>query len=169
MLLVGVASLACALAYTAGPFPIAYHGLGELFVFVFFGPVAVAGTYWLQRGAIADDVATASIPVGCVATAILVVNNLRDIPGDARVGKRTLAVRIGPRATRVGWVVLVAVALVTALVVAGPVVLLALPLALYEARALFLRDGRALNASLAGTARLHLVLGALIALGVTIG
>ena len=169
ILLIGVVSLACALAYTGGPFPIAYHGLGDLFVFVFFGPVAVAGTYWLQRGAVAGDVVTASIPVGCVATAILVVNNLRDIPGDARAGKRTLAVRIGPRATRAGWVVLVAVALVTAFVVAGPVVLLALPLALYEARALYLREGRALNASLAGTARFHLVLGALIALGVTLG
>jgi 1,4-dihydroxy-2-naphthoate octaprenyltransferase len=168
ILLVGIVSLACALGYTAGPFPIAYHGLGELFVFVFFGPVAVAGTYWLQRGAIAADIAMASVPVGCVATAILVVNNLRDIPGDARVGKRTLAVRIGARATRVTWVVLVAVALVTALVVAGPVVLLALPLALYEARSLFRRDGRALNASLAGSARLHLVLGALIAIGVAI-
>ena len=169
IVLVGGVSLVCALAYTAGPFPIAYHGLGELFVFVFFGPVAVIGTYWLQRGAFVGDVAMASIPVGCVATAILVVNNLRDIPGDARAGKRTVAVRVGPRATRVGWVALVAVALVTALVVAGPVVLLALPLALYEGRALFLRDGRALNASLGGTARLHLVLGALIALGVTFG
>jgi 1,4-dihydroxy-2-naphthoate octaprenyltransferase len=168
ILLVSVVSLVCALAYTAGPFPIAYHGLGELFVFVFFGPVAVMGTYWLQRGTMPANVALASVPVGCAATAILVVNNLRDIAGDARVGKRTLAVRIGPRATRIGWVILIAIAQATALVVAGPVVLLALPLAVYEARALYLRDGRALNASLGGTARLHLVLGALIALGVTI-
>jgi 1,4-dihydroxy-2-naphthoate octaprenyltransferase len=169
VLLVGAVSLLCALAYTAGPFPIAYHGLGDLFVFIFFGPVAVAGTYWLQHRAIPLDILAASIPVGCVATAILVVNNLRDIPSDTRAGKRTMAVRIGPRATRIGWVVLVAVALVTATVVAGPVVLLALPLAAYETRAIFLREGRALNASLAGTARLHLVLGVLIALGVTIG
>ena len=168
ILLVGGVSLICALAYTAGPFPIAYHGLGDLFVFVFFGPVAVAGTYWLQHRSLPIDVLTASIPVGCVATAILVVNNLRDIAGDARAGKRTTAVRIGPQATRIAWVVLVAVALAAAFVVAGWVALLALPLALYEARALYLRDGRALNASLAGTARLHLVLGVLIALGVTV-
>jgi 1,4-dihydroxy-2-naphthoate octaprenyltransferase len=168
VIVVGSVSLVCALAYTAGPFPIAYHGLGDLFVFVFFGLVAVTGTYWLQRGAIPTDVILASVPVGCTATAILVVNNLRDIQGDARVGKRTSAVRMGPRATRLGWLALVAVALVMALGVAGPLVLLALPLAFYEARALYRRDGRALNASLAGTARLHLVLGALIAVGVTV-
>jgi 1,4-dihydroxy-2-naphthoate octaprenyltransferase len=169
ILLVGIVSLACALAYTAGPFPLAYHGLGDLFVFVFFGLVAVSGTYWLQRGAVTASVLTASIPVGCVATAILVVNNLRDIASDARVGKRTLAVRIGPPATRILWVVLIGIATVTAFLVAGPVVLLALPFAVHETRALYRRDGRALNASLAGTARLHLVLGVSIALGVNLG
>jgi 1,4-dihydroxy-2-naphthoate octaprenyltransferase len=165
ILVIGVVSLLCALAYTGGPYPIAYHGLGDVFVFVFFGPVAVLGTYWLQRATVSTEAALASVPVGCVATAILMVNNLRDIAGDARVGKRTLAVRIGARATRAGWVVMVAVGLMTAFAVAGPIVLLVAPLAAYEARALYRRDGRALNASLAGTARLHLVLGLAMAIG----
>jgi 1,4-dihydroxy-2-naphthoate octaprenyltransferase len=165
ILAVGVVSLVCAVAYTGGPFPLAYHGLGDVFVLVFFGPVAVGGTYLLQRGTLPASVLLASIPVGLLATAILMVNNLRDVDGDARAGKRTLAVRFGRRATRAGWIGVVATALVLALVAVGWPALLAVPFAARETRALLARDGRALDASLAGTARLHLIMGLILVLG----
>lgn len=107
ILLIGVLSLVCAVAYTGGPFPLAYHGLGDVFVFVFFGLVAVGGTYWVQARALAPDALLAGAGVGALSTAILVVNNLRDITTDARAGKRTLAVRIGRTATAVEYVLLV--------------------------------------------------------------
>jgi 1,4-dihydroxy-2-naphthoate octaprenyltransferase len=165
ILVIGVLSLVCAVAYTGGPFPLAYHGLGDVFVLVFFGPVAVGGTYLLQRGTLPASVLLASVPVGLLATAILMVNNLRDVDGDARAGKRTLAVRFGRRATRAGWIGVVAAALVLTLVAVGWPALLALPFAAWETRALLGRDGRALDASLAGTARLHLIVGLILVLG----
>ena len=88
ILWVGVLSLVCAVAYTGGPFPLAYLGLGDLFVFVFFGLVAVAGTYWVQARALPPDVLLAGVGVGALSTAILVVNNLRDLATDTRAGKR---------------------------------------------------------------------------------
>ncbi len=174
ILLIGVASLVAAVAYTGGPWPLAYHGLGDVFVFVFFGVVAVSGTVLLQTGAISGLAVLASLPVACLATAILVVNNLRDLATDARAGKRTLAVRIGAAATRRQYAALVAApfAVLAALAVPlGPAVLIALaalPLAVAEVRALGRRTGAELNASLAGTARLHLVFGALFALGIAV-
>jgi 1,4-dihydroxy-2-naphthoate octaprenyltransferase len=171
ILLIGVASLIAAVAYTGGPYPLAYHGLGDVFVFVFFGLVAVNGTVLLQTGNVTGLSLAVSLPVACLATAILVVNNLRDIGTDARAGKRTLAVRIGAAATRLQYAALVSIPFVVALLlaaVAGPallVTLLAVPLAVREVRALHERDGAALNASLAGTARLHLIFGVLLAIG----
>jgi 1,4-dihydroxy-2-naphthoate polyprenyltransferase len=100
LLLVGVASIAAALAYSGGPRPYASAGLGELFVFLFFGPVATIGTAYVQAETIPWLTVVASAPVGLLATAILVVNNLRDIDTDERAGKRTLAVRLGARGTR---------------------------------------------------------------------
>ncbi|MEQ8329889.1 MAG: 1,4-dihydroxy-2-naphthoate polyprenyltransferase [Longimicrobiales bacterium] len=107
---IGLASLACAVLYTGGPFPLAYHGLGDVFVFVFFGLVAVGGTYYVQGLAWPPDVWLAGVGLGALSTAILVVNNLRDIDTDTRAGKRTLAVRLGPSGTRVEYVVLLLVA-----------------------------------------------------------
>ena len=109
ILLIGVLSLVCAVAYTGGPFPLAYLGLGDLFVFVFFGLVAVAGTYWVQARALPPDALLAGVGVGALSTAILVVNNLRDLATDAQAGKRTLAVRIGRRATAVQYTLLLVV------------------------------------------------------------
>jgi len=100
ILFIGLSSLICAIAYTGGPFPLAYHGLGDLFVFVFFGLVAVGGTYWVQALSFGPDVLLAGAGMGALATAILVVNNLRDIETDARAGKRTLAVRMGVGGTK---------------------------------------------------------------------
>jgi 1,4-dihydroxy-2-naphthoate octaprenyltransferase len=172
ILTIGGLSLVCALAYTGGPWPLASHGLGEVFVFLFFGVLAVNGTVWLQTGRLSTLALLASLPVACLATAILVINNLRDIPTDARAGKRTVAVRIGASATRGEYLLLVAAAFFFPLLLsrlAGPGVLLALaalPLALGEARALWRRTGAELNRSLAGTARLHMVFGVLLAIGI---
>lgn len=110
ILVIGVASVVLALAYTGGPFPLAYHGLGDLFVFLFFGLIAVAGTYWVQALTFRAELLTAGAGVGALITAILVVNNLRDRETDARSGKRTLAVRLGVTGTRVQYVALATVA-----------------------------------------------------------
>ena len=109
ILLVGIASLVCAVAYTGGPFPLAYHGLGDLFVFVFFGLVAVGGTYWVQTLEFRWEVLLAGTGMGALATAILVVNNLRDIETDAKAGKRTLAVRLGLSGAKVEFALLLLV------------------------------------------------------------
>jgi 1,4-dihydroxy-2-naphthoate octaprenyltransferase len=162
----GVVALACAVAFTGGPLPLAYLGLGDVFVFVFFGPVAVCGTYWLQRGTVSGHALVASLPVGALAAAILVVNNLRDVRSDARAGKRTLAVRLGPRATRGLYLVLVGLAFLAAPLAGTVLPLAAAPLAVLESRRLLRREGCALNASLGGTARLHAIVGLLLAAGV---
>ena len=109
ILVVGLLSLGCAVAYTGGPFPLAYHGLGDLFVFVFFGLVAVAGTVWVQMRALLPDALLAGAGVGALSTAILVVNNLRDRATDARAEKRTLAVRLGRTGTAVEYSLLLLV------------------------------------------------------------
>jgi 1,4-dihydroxy-2-naphthoate octaprenyltransferase len=108
ILLVGTASILAALAYSGGPWPIASHGLGDVFVFLFFGLAAVCGTYYVQALALTPFAVTAAVPPGLLITAILVVNNLRDIETDSKVGKRTLAVRLGPRGTLAEYAALVA-------------------------------------------------------------
>ncbi|MDT8370278.1 MAG: 1,4-dihydroxy-2-naphthoate polyprenyltransferase [Longimicrobiales bacterium] len=100
---IGVASLVCAVAYTGGPYPLAYHGLGDLFVFIFFGLIAVAGTVYVQAGHFPPEAWLAGAGIGAMSTAILVVNNLRDLDTDARAGKRTMAVRLGPLGTRMEY------------------------------------------------------------------
>lgn len=111
VVVIGLASMACAVLYTGGPYPLAYHGLGDVFVFVFFGLVAVGGTCWVQGRMLPADTWLVGSAVGALVTAILVVNNLRDIDTDARTGKRTLAVRIGASGTKAEYVVLLLVAL----------------------------------------------------------
>jgi 1,4-dihydroxy-2-naphthoate octaprenyltransferase len=106
----GLASIASGIAYTGGPWPLGYHGLGDLFVLGFFGFAAVCGTAYVQLGRVPALAVWASLPVGALATAILVVNNLRDRATDARAGKRTLAVRLGRRATLVEYAALLAIA-----------------------------------------------------------
>ena len=108
---IGVLSILSGLAYTGGPFPLGYHGLGDLFVFLFFGLVAVTGTVFVQAHTVSPLAWGLSIPVGLLATAIIVVNNLRDAPTDVRAHKRTLAVRFGTRFARVEYTLLVALAL----------------------------------------------------------
>ncbi|MEJ5944298.1 1,4-dihydroxy-2-naphthoate polyprenyltransferase [Pseudokineococcus basanitobsidens] len=176
LVLVGAASIAAAWTYTGGRRPYGYLGLGEVFVFVFFGLVAVLGTTYVQAGRADLVTVLAAVGVGLHACAILVANNLRDVPTDARAGKRTLAVRLGAERTRRLFVVLVlAPPLLSALAApllasAWPLLaLLALPLALPLARTVAGRAaGRALVPVLAGTGRLELVHAALLALGLAL-
>lgn len=160
---VGVFSIVAALAYTGGPWPFGYKGWGDPAVFLFFGFVAVMGTYFVQVGHLGFDAALASVPVGALATAILVVNNVRDIESDRRAGKRTLAVRLGRRAgvaEYAGLFVLAYGSLPAFIFVSGRSAWVLLPwLTLPRALSLYrtLRDevsGPVLNRTLAATAQL---------------
>jgi 1,4-dihydroxy-2-naphthoate octaprenyltransferase len=178
ILVLGVLAIASAVAYTGGPLPYGYLGLGELFVFAFFGLAGVAGTAYLQLGTVEPVALAASVPSGALVTAILVANNLRDIATDRRAGKRTLAVRLGERATVAEYELLLVVAFVVpvVLVVARWTALPALlPLASAPLALPLLRtvragsDPRRLNGVLRGTARMSLVFAALFAVGLAIG
>lgn len=168
---IGMLSIGAALGYSAGPWPLASHGLGDLLAFIFFGVVAVCGTIYLQRGQVGTLALLASLPMGCWAAALIVVNNLRDISTDAVAGKRTLAVRIGDRATRCEYSILVisAFSLIggfAAMVKPGAALaLLAVPLGLREIRAIWTRTGAKLNQSLAGTARVYSLVATLLVAG----
>ena len=168
---IGLASIAAAIAYTGGPWPFGYHGLGDLFTFTFFGVVAVCGTYFVQAEELTGFVVLASVAVGCTVTAILVVNNLRDIPTDRATGKRTLAVLMGDRVTRWWYAALIVAAYIVAgLLDLGPwtlIVLVAAPLAmLLVAPILRGVEGAPLNPILKATARYHFVFGALLAIAI---
>jgi 1,4-dihydroxy-2-naphthoate octaprenyltransferase len=177
VLMAGLLAMAAAWAYTGGPWPLGYHGFGDLAVFVFFGLVAVNGTAYVQTLEWSPAAFWASLPVGSLATAILVVNNLRDIETDARSGKRTLAVRLGPGATRAEYASLLAVAYVWPLAafaagrapLAVGLVWASLPAAWSVWRAIATADGAALNPALGSTARLLAVYCALLAAGYLVG
>ncbi|HVR42153.1 MAG TPA: 1,4-dihydroxy-2-naphthoate polyprenyltransferase [Thermoanaerobaculia bacterium] len=176
LLAIGLASIAAGYAYTGGPYPLAYHGMGEVFVLAFFGPVAVGGTYWLQTLSIAPDVLIAGLAIGMPACVLLAVNNLRDVEGDARSGKRTLAVR-GGRRFAVGEI---AVFAFTPLLlgawwwwrgerVAALLPLLLAPLAATIVRSAMRDRGAALNATLGRAAALHAGYGLLFSVGMIVG
>lgn len=174
---IGVAAILCAVGYTAGPFPLGYNGLGEVVSFAFFGPVAVAGTYFVQAGSVHPLAWALAAPIGAWVAAIMVVNNLRDAPTDARVGKRTIAVRFGQPFARALYVALVAAGFLTPVALAagaglgwaGLLPLLALPLAVPPLRAVFgPPEGPALNAALAGTGKVLLAGGSLLAAGLVL-
>jgi 1,4-dihydroxy-2-naphthoate polyprenyltransferase len=174
LIAVGAICIAAAWAYTGGPFPYGYRALGEVFVFVFFGPVAVVGTTYVQTDTLPGLAFAVAVPIGLLIVAILVVNNLRDIDGDALVGKRTLAVLLGDRATRLAYVGLLAVAFATILAVGVTrpwvlIGLLAVPLAVPPARTV-LRGGRgpALIAALQRTGLLTLATGILLGAGLAL-
>jgi 1,4-dihydroxy-2-naphthoate octaprenyltransferase len=174
LVLVGAICMVAAWTYTGGPLPYGYRALGEVFVFVFFGPVAVVGTTYVQTLTLPGLAWAVSVPVGLLIVAILVVNNLRDLAGDAEVGKRTLAVLLGDRATR--WLFaglfVVAFAVIAAVGVTRPWVLLALaaaPLAVPPTRTV-LSGGRgpALIAALQGTGLVTLATGVLLGAGLAL-
>jgi 1,4-dihydroxy-2-naphthoate polyprenyltransferase len=173
LLVVGAASILAGVLYTGGPRPYGYEGLGELFVFLFFGIVAVAGSYFVQTEELRWEAFALAVPVGLLASAILVVNNIRDIETDRRAGKRTLAVKLGRENTRTLFAGMVVVAflvpplLVLALSAWVLLPLAALPLAPPLVRTVATRtDGPALNGALAATGRLLAVYSLLLAGGV---
>ncbi|MSR20188.1 MAG: 1,4-dihydroxy-2-naphthoate polyprenyltransferase [Gemmatimonadetes bacterium] len=178
ILAIGLASLACAVLYTGGPYPLAYHGLGDVFVFVFFGLIAVGGTYWVQALAWPAGAVLAGAGLGALSTALLVVNNLRDITTDAVAGKRTLAVRLGPIGTKVEYGLLLVLAAVVPVVgvsalgwpVAALAALVVAPLCWAPARAVATHvDPRELLPALGATARVVAIYGALLAAGLAFG
>ena len=175
LLALGAACIAAGWFYTGGPRPYGYAGLGEAFVFVFFGLVATAGTAYVQLGRVTGLAVAAAVPVGLLAVALLVVNNLRDIRGDATSGKRTLAVRMGPQRTRqlYAFAVLAPFAIAAAIAPAtpfAPLALLALPLALPPVRRVLSgEEGPGLIAVLGATGKLQLAFGALLSAGIAIG
>ena len=174
---IGLASIAAAVAYTAGPFPLGYNGLGDLFVMLFFGFVAVGGTVWVQMRALPAATWPSALAVGALVTAILVVNNVRDVEQDRASGKHTLPVRFGRDwGVREYAGLLVLAYLVPAGMALGGlaaptvlVVLVTLPLASRLSRSLARDRGRALNRTLAGTARLALLWSVLFAAGLALG
>jgi 1,4-dihydroxy-2-naphthoate octaprenyltransferase len=174
LLAVGAASVAAGWFYTGGPRPYGYAGFGELFVFVFFGLVATAGTAYVQLEHFTAVAWLAAVPVGFLAVALLVVNNLRDIPGDTVSGKRTLAVRVGAPATRRLYVACLAVPFVMTVAIAplrigSLVALLAAPLAIGPIRrVLGGAGGRDLIPVLGETGRAQLAFGLLLAVGLWI-
>ncbi|HEY1100213.1 MAG TPA: 1,4-dihydroxy-2-naphthoate polyprenyltransferase [Myxococcota bacterium] len=173
---VGVASVICGILYTGGPRPLGYLGLGDLLVLIFFGPVAVAGTVYVQTLRLDPIAVLVGLSPGLLSTAILVVNNLRDRHTDIHANKKTLAVRFGPTAARVEYTVCVVVGLLLPVVVgitqqryATAIVLVAAPMAVGTTRAVWTTDGPALNPLLGRTAKLLLLSTVLIAVGWLLG
>jgi 1,4-dihydroxy-2-naphthoate octaprenyltransferase len=191
ILVVGLSSIVAGVLYTGGPYPYGYYGLGDLFVFVYFGVVAVTGTYYVQAatavagvpvgipaGTLPGHVLVASLAAAGLTTAILVVNNIRDIESDRAAGKRTLAVLVGYRWSRVEFLALLALAYLVPVVLvvaytyplATLLPLASLPLAFSVARTvLSRRDGEALNPALERTGQLLAAYSALFAAGLLVG
>jgi 1,4-dihydroxy-2-naphthoate octaprenyltransferase len=171
LLIAGLAAIVCVYAYTGGPFPLGYLGLGEVFVFIFFGPVAVTGTAYVQTLHLTPLALAASVPLGALAIAILCVNNLRDIETDRAAGKRTVAVRIGARGTQFEYAAMLGVALLAPFIYwrAGwlnwwwLLTWLTIPLMVHLWRQITTRTGRPLNATLAATGRTMLLYSLLLA------
>ena len=175
LVLVGAAAIMAAWGYTGGPKPYGYHGLGELFVFVFFGLVASVGTTYLQDEQISALAVGVAVPVGLLAVALLVTNNLRDLPQDDLVGKRTLAVRMGDRPTRALYVVVVVMAFLSLpyLSLLRPGALLAfaaVPLAVVPIRSVIKgASGQELIPVLGATGKLQMAYGATLCVGLALG
>ncbi len=176
VLVIGLAGIIAGVTYVGGPWPYGYRGLGEVFVFIFFGVIAVSGTFFVQTGSINSEVFLLSVPVGMTVTAILVVNNVRDLDLDRAVGKRTLAVILGSKVSRYLYLMMLFIAyLIPTLLPAFfadlswwlLVVWLSFPFILSPVRTV-LRDepGPRFNVALRSTARLHLGLGVLLSFGI---
>jgi 1,4-dihydroxy-2-naphthoate polyprenyltransferase len=175
LLAVGVVSIAAGVLYTGGPRPYGYAGLGELFVFLFFGVVAVTGSYYVQTEELVWEAFTLSVPVGLLAAAILVVNNVRDIDTDRRAGKRTLAVKLGRPRARVLFAAMLVIAFAAPVVIAAAgglswwllLTAVSWPLAVPLVRTVQTSlDGPALNRALAGAGVLVAAFSLLLSAGV---
>ncbi len=174
VILLGLAAIVSAIAYTGGPFPLGYYALGDLFVFIFFGVMCVVGTYYVQTGLVSAATWWMSVPIGLMITDILVVNNLRDLDNDRAAHKHTLAVLIGERWTRIQYVSLMIVSflLLPVLIWLGvlPVFTLlawlSLSLAWKSTQLVLTQRGRPLNAALAGTGQTTFVFSLLFFIGI---
>lgn len=174
--IIGVAAILSALAYSAGPLPLASHGLGDLFVFLFFGPIAVCGTFYVQTVRMTWPAMVASVPVGALITGVLVVNNYRDIETDRAAGKRTLATMLGPGGTRCEYIALLATPylllpflawLFHSVWVVVPAI--TAPLTVGLIREMYgAASGEELNRTLAATARLSLLFAVALGAGIVI-
>ncbi|MCA9597328.1 MAG: 1,4-dihydroxy-2-naphthoate polyprenyltransferase [Myxococcales bacterium] len=176
IVIIGLLSMASAVAYTGGPYPLGYNGLGDVFVLVFFGFVAVGGTAFVQLGRVPAEALIAALPVGALATAILVVNNIRDVDTDVKAGKRTLAVRFGRGFAVAEYAFLLVVSFTAPVVLLGrgfgALVLLplaTLPLAVFLFDRVRTERGTVLNTRLAMTAALLLGFGVLLSAGIALG
>jgi len=174
VVVLGLAAIASAIAYTGGPFPLGYYGLGDLFVFIFFGLLCVAGTYYVQTGSVGAAAWWMSVPMGLIITDILVVNNLRDLEHDRAARKHTLAVLIGEHWTRVQYVLFMIVSFLILPILAWRGILplltllawLALPLVWKTTRMVLTQRGAPLNGALAGTGQAALVYSVLFFIGI---
>ncbi len=173
IVIIGIASILSGIAYTGGPFPLGYNGLGDVFVFVFFGLIAVMGTYYVQAGLPALEVVLASLTMGALITNILVVNNVRDADTDRAAGKRTLAVLFGRDAARAEYVVMAVLAYAVPMVLFALgrasawsfLPFLSLPLVVHYTRNLYTQTGPVLNKTLGGIAQLAAAFAVLVAIG----
>lgn len=176
ILLIGIISIFAGIAYTAGPFPLAYNGLGDIFVFLFFGFVGTVGTYYVQAGELTMLAFWSSVPVGAMITNILVVNNYRDIEEDKRAGKNTLAVKMGHRFTRAQYIVFMILSYVTPVIVYFTfkqslwifLPFLSVPLSIKLVGMIYTLEGKELNKTLELTSKLSAIYGILFAVGILI-
>lgn len=173
-LLIGLLSIFAGIAYTAGPYPLAYNGLGDVFVFLFFGVIGTVGTYYVQAVEVTPLAFWASIPVGALITNILVVNNYRDIEEDRTVGKNTLSVKMGKKFTRYQYLVFVVLSYLVLFVVYFTfkqsiyifLPFLTIPMAVKLIKMIFTYQGEQLNKTLELTAKLSAIYGLLFAVGI---
>jgi len=174
VLLIGIASILAGIAYTAGPFPLAYNGLGDIFVFLFFGFVGTVGTYYVQAKEVSSFVFWASVPVGALITNILVVNNYRDFEEDRQNGKNTLAVMLGPGFARLQYIIFMFISYFVLFIVYFTfkkslfvfLPLLSVPLSYKLVKMIFTLKGKELNKTLELTAKLSGLYALLFSLGI---
>jgi 1,4-dihydroxy-2-naphthoate octaprenyltransferase len=169
---IGLASIASAIAYTGGPYPLGYHGWGDVFVFVFFGIIAVPGTYYLQSGFVSYDSILFGIPLGALSTAILIVNNLRDADTDIKSGKRTLAVRFGKTFVKIEYIIMMMVAFAIPIYILQfwdelslYIILFLLPISVRLIQSLYNETGISLNPVLVNTAQFLIHFSILLSIG----
>ena len=176
IVVIGLLSIFSGIIYTGGPYPLAYNGLGDLFVFIFFGLIAVSGTYYLHTGILSTTSIIAGCTIGALATAILVINNLRDINTDKKYGKNTLAVYIGQKLTKIEYIFLMIIAYSIPIYIsyilghksAIYIIYFTLPISMRLILEILYKQGRDLNKTLEGTAKLLLLYTILFSFGIAV-
>tara|TARA_B110000467_G_scaffold5110_1_gene4462 strand:- start:76 stop:939 length:864 start_codon:yes stop_codon:yes gene_type:complete len=169
---IGLISIASGIAYTGGPYPLGYHGWGDVFVFIFFGIIAVPGTYYLQTGFVSDYSILFGISLGALSTAILIVNNLRDADTDVKSGKRTLAVRFGKSFVRMEYIVMMILAFAIPIYILQLwdefslyIILFLIPISIRHIQSLYSETGESLNLVLVNTAKFLFHFSILLSIG----